>query len=230
MAKKQKRTVKGGRGVKPVRVEKYDPSYANRVGVIISKIPLNRTGGLAFGVIAKALGVSARTMLKWRTPGGPLFKSGFSKAIDAAEAELRKNIALIAESVELGKIHAGVVKRAQGYKKRKVIKEPVVVGPKHPPYSRFTIADLITYAKDALGLKLAKGLTKGVVENAIRKRIDVMTTEELQVVRVEEERVPSDVAAAKYCDQNMGKENERWTDTQKVDVEGELQLLPPEIK
>ncbi len=214
--KKAKKAVK--RKKKQAKVEKYDPSFAQRVSVLVSQIPLTRTGGLAFGVIARALGVSYVTMKKWRTLDNDLFKPEFLAAIDVAEMDLRKNIALVKEGVELSKIHKAVVKRAQGYKKVKVTKEPVVTGPKHPSYSRFNKEDLITYAKNLLGLKLNKKLTKGAIENAIRKRIDEMTTEELKVIKVEEEFVPSDVTAAKYCDQNMGKKEKRWTDTAEVNV------------
>ncbi len=222
MVKKAKKAVKKKKKVaKPVKVEKYDPSYARRVSVLIGQVPLLRTGGLAFGVFAKALGVSHVTMKKWRTQGSGIYKPEFVFAIKKAEVELRKNIALVKEGVELSKIHKAVVKRAKGYSKVKVTKEPVVTGPKHPPYSRFTKDDLITYAKNALGLKLNKKLSKGAIENAIRKRIDEMTTEELKVVKVEEEFIPSDITAAKYCDQNMGKKEEQWTDTQKLDVESQ---------
>lgn len=221
MAKKKAERAVKKKKAKPVKVEKYDPSFAERVAVLIGRISLTRTGGLAYGVIAKALGVSHVTMKKWRTPEDALFKPDFVYAIEKAEKELRKKIAEQLESIELGKINAGVVKRAQGYKKKKVIKEPVVTGPKSPPYSRFTKDDLITYAKNALGFKLNKKLNKGAIENAMRKRIDEMTTEELKIVRVEEEFVPSDIAAAKYANQNMGKTEEQWTDTQEVNVEAQ---------
>ena len=89
--KKAKKTVKKKK--KPFKVEKYDPSFARRVVEIIRQIPLNRTGDLAWGVIGRALGVSVRTMLKWRTPADPLFKPKFLAAVDEAEAQLRKNIA-----------------------------------------------------------------------------------------------------------------------------------------
>jgi hypothetical protein len=212
----KKKTKKKAKKKKVAKREKYNPSYVFRVKVLIEQIPLNRENGLAFGKIAKALGVSARTMLKWRTPEDPLYKPEFAVAIKEAEKELRARIQERLESVQLGKIHDAVIKKATGYKRKKVIKEPVVSGPKHPPYSRFTKGDLIVYAKNLLGLKLDKKLKKGAVENAIRKRIDEMTTEKLQIVRVEEEIIPSDVVAAKYCDQNMGKEEERWTDEQKL--------------
>ncbi len=208
--------------VKANRSEKYDSSYASRVGVIISHIPLNRKKELAFGVIAKALGVSANTMLNWRSPGDKSFKPEFLAEIAAAETALRKKIALQLESVELDKINRGVVKRAQGYKKKKVIKEPVITGPDHPPYSRFSKADLISYSKSlGLGLKFVAKDKKGAVEIAIRKRIEKLQVEKLAVVRVEEEFIPSDIAAAKYANQNMGKPEEQWKDTQKVDVESE---------
>ena len=207
---------------KAVRLEKYESSYAVQVGVLISKIPLNRKGKLAFGVIAKALGVGVSTMLKWRTPGDKLFKPDFLAAIEVAEDQLRKKIALQLESVELGKINRGVVKRAQGYKKKKIIKEPVTTGPAHPPYSRFSKDDLIAYSKSVgLRLKFAKKDKKGAIEIAIRKRIEQLQIKELAIVRTEEEFIPSDTTAAKYANQNMGKTEERWTDIQNVDVESQ---------
>ncbi len=219
MVRKAKKAVKRKNVKKPAKVEKYDSGYIERVEKLIERLPLNRTGGIAFGVIAKGIGVSARTMLKWRTVDSGLYKPDFVAAIDESEKKLRKRIAMGLESVQLGKIHAGVIKKAQGYKRKKVIKEPVMVGPDHPPYSRFTKEDLVTYAMNTMRFKVSVKLSKGAIENAIRKRIALLTVEVLKIVRVEEEFVPSDVVAAKYADQNMGKTEEQWTDIQKLDVE-----------
>ncbi len=215
-----KKRTKAKKTVKKNTPEKYDPSYARRVSVLIGQIPFNREGGLAYGVIGKALGVSARTMLKWRTLGDPLYKPQFLAAIETAEIELRKNIALVKEGVDLSKIHAGIVKRAQGYRKKKIFRELTATGPPHPPYSRFTLLDLIAYSKAfKLGLKLTNSMKKGAIEVKIRQRIEAMRVEKMKDVREEVENVPSDVPAGKYCDQNMGKAEEQWKDTQNVDIE-----------
>jgi len=222
MAKKKTAKKKVKKAKKPERVEKYDPSFARRVAILVSTIPLNRTGDLAFGIIAKALGVSARTMLKWRTPGDDLFKAPFLAAIDEAEVELRKNIALVKEGVELSKINAGVVKKAQGFKKKKVTKEPVAGGPRHPPYSRFTKKDLLNYNEAfKLGARLCSSMSKGMIETAIRKQVEELQTDDLAIVRIEEEFVPSDIAAAKFAHQNMGKKEDQWREIVDVNVESE---------
>ena len=203
---------------KSVQVEKYKDSYALQVQELIAGFALTRIGGLAFSKIAKGLGVSARTMLKWRTVDHDLYKAAFVGAIKEAEKKKREAIALELENISLGKINAGVVKRAQGYKKKKVIKEPIVTGPAHPPYSRYSKADLKSYSKSCdLGLNFNKSDSKGAIEIKIRKRIDALQVEALRVVRTEEEFVPSDITAAKYANQNMGKKEERWTDEQKVE-------------
>ena len=67
MAKKKAKKSK-----KSVQVEKYKDSYARQVQVLIAEYALTRTGGLAYSKIAKGLGVSVRTMLKWRTVGHDL--------------------------------------------------------------------------------------------------------------------------------------------------------------
>ncbi len=223
MSKKAKKAVKKrGKAKVPVKAEKYDPSYARRVSVLVGQIPLNRTGDLAFGVIAKALGVSHVTMKKWRTVGDDLYKPQFLAAIEVAEKELRKKIAEHLESIELGKIHAGVIKRAQGYRKKKIFRELTVTGPKNPPYSRFKRDDLIAYNKAfKLGLKITTAMSKGLIEIKMRERIEEMSIEKMKDVREEVEKVPSDTTAAKYCDQNMGLKEEQWTDTQKLDVESQ---------
>ncbi len=186
MAKKGKN--KGSRG----RPCKYHASFVDKVGVIIRQMcPFNAKGKLATTKIVKVLGISSATFDKWRTPGTAEYRSGFAVEIMAAEKEAR-------ESMDLCLIRTGVIKRAQGFKKVKITKEPVETGPSPPPYSRFSKADLIKYANKVLGLKLNKGLKKPVIEIAIRNEITEQTVEEMKVVKVEEEHVPSDVAAAKY--------------------------------
>ena len=129
--------------------------------IIIELVPLNQRKELAWTKIAKILGVSSKTLQRWRTPGSDYYVEDFAKAISHSEKLMRENI-------DLGKINAGVIKRAQGYKKVKVIKEPFMDGPELPSFSRYTKKALVNWAKRTLKLKLDPKITKGDMEEAIQ--------------------------------------------------------------
>ncbi len=203
------------------RKSSYKPEYAKRVKELIMElVPLNSKGELACGKIAKALGVPARTMQEWRNPYSKHFKPDFAAAINESELRMRANI-------DLGLINANVVLRAQGYKERIKTFEPVVEGPELPAFSRYTKDDLINYAKSFLGLDLKTTMKKGAIEIAIRERVEEMTTEKMKVVRIVEKTIPSDIAAAKYCNQNLGDPDKRWKDKKvtELDVNEETATL-----
>lgn len=65
----------------------YDPRMAKQVSAIIELLPLARCCGLPFNQIARCLGVSVRTMLKWRKPASDCFKRDFAKAVERAASK-----------------------------------------------------------------------------------------------------------------------------------------------
>ena len=193
----------------------YTPELAERAKQIIIDAQLVKSDGtIYYAKLAKLLDIPSRTFSAWRNAGSKYYKPDFVKALAAAHDELMENI-------DLRKIHANVILRAQGRTREiTVTKEPVVEGPVLPAFSRFTKADLVEYAKNVLKLKLKPKLSKGSMEMAIRKRVDELTVEKMKVVREVKKTVPGDNLAAKYADQNIGPKDERWTDKQVVDIEG----------
>ena len=208
-------TKKGTTGQKLAKGESlYTPNLIARAGVIIIEAQLIKTdGSLNYTKIAKILDVPARTFSYWRNPESDYYKPELVRAMTKAHKELT-------EGIDLKKINTGVILRAQGRAKEiTVVKEPVVEGPELPAFSRFTKTDLIDYAKQELKIPLKPKLTKGAIEMAIRRRVKKMTTEKMKTIRRVEKTQPTDIAAAKYANQNLGAQDERWKDTQNLDVE-----------
>ncbi len=195
------------------RKSSYKLKYAKRVKELIMElVPLNNKGELAYGKIAKALGVPARTMREWRNPYSNHFKPDFAKSVKDAETELF-------EGLDSDKVKRGVIERAIGYKRIKKIKELVTKGPRRPPLSVMTVDDLLKYAEKELGLKLEGKLSKSTIILAIEEEINNQTTEVMKLVRQEEEQMPADVAAAKLVLPNIGPEDKRWRDKQVTELE-----------
>ncbi len=205
------------KGAKGHRLDKGESLYSQkliaRVKIVIIEAQLIKSdGSLNYTKIAKILNVPARTLSYWRNPESQYYKPEFVKAMTQACEEL-------AEGIDLKKINRGVILRAQGRAKDiTLIKEPVVEGPELPSFSRYTVKDLIAYAKQELKLTLKTKLSKGAIEMAIRRRVMKMTTEKMKVIRRVEKTQPTDIAAAKYANQNLGKPEQRWKDTQDVNV------------
>ncbi len=209
-----KKKVTRKRTRKPPKAETiYNSGFVGRVKSIISDIPFNQRSGLAYGKIAKGLGISEKTLKRWRTPGTEYYIKEFADSIIEAEKQLR-------ESIDLVEIQRGVINKAKGKSKKiKKIREPVTVGPALPAFGRYTRAGLVQYAKKYLKLKLDPKAKKDIMEMAIRERVEELTKEEMKIVRIEEEQQPPDMTAAKYANQNMGNPDERWTDKQKHEIE-----------
>ena len=72
--------------------ECYHPRMIKQVLALIELLPLNRAGGLHFGKISRALGVSARTVRKWRSPGPGFYKRDFAKVIERAARKKFKEL------------------------------------------------------------------------------------------------------------------------------------------
>jgi len=196
------------------RKSSYKLEHAKRVrDLIMELVPLNGKGELAYGKIAKALGVPARTMREWRNPDSKHFKPDFAKSVKDAESELF-------EGLDSGEVKRGVIERAKGYKRIKKIKELVTKGPRRPPLSVMTKDDLLEYAKKELNLKLEGKLSKGVIILAIEEEINNQTNDVMKLVRQEEEQMPADVAAARLVLSNIGPKDKRWLEKQEVGVAG----------
>jgi len=87
--------------------EKYQASYAERALFLIVELGLvNARGGIAVTKLAKALGVTAKTIRQWRKADGEYYKNEFAKALKTA-----------AESIECGDIKRSMIDRAKGYKR-----------------------------------------------------------------------------------------------------------------
>lgn len=213
----KKMTRKGKQGQRLDKGESlYSPKLAAKAKQIILEAQLIKSdGSLHYTKIARILGVPARTFSHWRNPESEYYKPELAGILVSAREELL-------ETIDLRKINAGVILRAQGRAKEvTTIKEPVSEGPELPAFSRYTKSDLITYAKQVLKLTLKPGLTKGAMEMAIRRRVKKLTTEKMRVIRKVEKTMPTDIAAAKYANQNLGVKDKRWSDQQKVDIESQ---------
>ena len=193
--------------------QKYTDSYAERVGEIIAGFPLTRDRKLAVGKIAKALGVSARTMLRWRTVGGEFYKPGFVKAIAAAEKKLCENI-------DLNKTKRAAIIRAKGgFKTKKIIEKPFIEGPAMPALGTMDKKAMQLCAKN-LGLKADDEDTKGVLKIKIHNAVLAQQKEVMKVVSKETTTLPPDVGAIKLVVANIGAEQDRWIEKQELTVEG----------
>ncbi|KKM01853.1 hypothetical protein LCGC14_1790320, partial [marine sediment metagenome] len=183
------------------------------VGEIIAGFPLNRTGKPAFSKIAKALGVTARTMLKWRTVGGEFYKAAFVKAINSAVKNLHENI-------DLNKTKRAAIIRAQGgFKAKKIIEKPFIEGPAMPALGTMDKKALELFAKK-LGLKRDDKDTKGVLKIKIHDAVLAQQKEVMKVVSKETTTLPPDVGAIKLVVANIGAEQDRWIEKQELNVEG----------
>ncbi len=200
----------------------YTDDLPEKAALMIKDLQLiNGRGELEFGKIAKILNIPLRTFNSWRNQKGDYFKPELVKAMAEAHSKL-----LV--SVDLRKIHAGQILKAQGKaRETTIIKEPVAEGPRLPAFSRYTKPVLIDYARRILKLKLTRSMTKCAMEEAIRSKAEKMTTVTIKEVRRVTKTQPPDTPAAKYCDQNMGDEGERWSETENLrhgvdDALGEL--------
>ena len=187
----------------------YEPALAGQAKTIILELqPIKAKGKLHYAKIAKALNIPFGTFNMWRSPKSKYYQPDLVKALAEAHEELL-------ETIDLRKINAGVILRAQGRAKEiTVIKEPVTEGPALPAFSRYTKTDLVNYARQVLKLKLRPKLAKTAMEIAIRERVVALTTEKMKITRRVEKICPTDIPAAKYANQNLGPKDKRWVDKQ----------------
>ena len=206
MAKKSKKGRKLDKGE-----SLYTPELAQRARIVIIEAQLIKSdGSLNYTKLAKILGIPARTFSHWRNPEADYYKLELAIALTSAHKELM-------EKIDLHKIHASVILKAHGGAKEvTIIKEPVIRGPALPSFSRFTKKDLIIWAKNVLKLTLKLKLSAGEMEMKIREKVEAMTTENKEEIRRVIKTIPTDIPAAKYANQNIGAEDERWTDQQEV--------------
>ena len=190
----------------------YNPEMADRVRVVILEIkPIKDNGTLHYGQIARVMGITQISFSRWRDPESQYYKPDFVKALTAAGEELN-------ELIDLGKIKRAMINRAQPYKRTRTTRELRPVGPAKPDnYEKATLRDYCTVNN------IEFDDTDLVVDlkYKIRGFIDENTVEEMIPVKIEEEMMHGDVAAARMCTENIGPKEKRWNSKLNLSVEPE---------
>jgi len=206
MAKKKTkaRPERGRRG----QMEKYHSSYTERVKMMIVDLgAVNSRGEIAWSRIAKLLGVSVETLRRWRKRSGPYYKQDFAIAVTQA-----------VEEFDTDRIKAGQIIQSQKHILHRVFRELRVRGPQMPS-SDYNKALLIRYADVVLKLSLNMKMTIPEMRYRLERRVEELTKEELVIVRKVSIEVDPHPAAVKLVLMNLGKKEERWTFTERHEVE-----------
>ena len=206
MAKKKTkaRPERGRRG----QMEKYHSSYTERVKMMIVDLgAVNSRGEIAWSRIAKLLGVSVETLRRWRKRSGPYYKQDFAIAVTQA-----------VEEFDTDRIKAGQIIQSQKHILHRVFRELRVRGPQMPS-SDYNKALLIRYADVVLKLSLNMKMTIPEMRYRLERRVEELTKEELVIVRKVSIEVDPHLAAVKLVLMNLGKKEERWTFTERHEVE-----------
>ncbi len=192
----------------------YSPEIIDRVREIIFLFkPLKNDGSLHLGKVAKAIGISERTLGYWRDPESKYYKPLFAPALIAAHEELT-------ESIDLGKTKRAMIARSQPYIKTKKTKERIEVAPKMPAMSKMLKKDLIAAAKK-LGIKIKGSKTVAQLKQLITEEVQNQTKSVMVLVKEEITTEMGDVGAGKLVTSNIGPKEKRWKDKSEVEVVGQ---------
>ena len=192
----------------------YKPDLIDRVKTLIIEMqPIKSNGELHLGKVAKVLGVPRSTFDLWRKRESNYYKPDFDKAIIDSHKEL-------IEGLQAGRIKQAMIKRAQPYLRVKKTRELRTVGPEMPKMGKMTKPQLIKAAK-RLKVEIGKKDKKDDIKAKIAEFVETGTVDKLVVVKQEEEQMHGDVSAAKFVLPHIGPKADRWTETQKLDIEGQ---------
>jgi hypothetical protein len=180
------------------RPAKYQPMYAELVKVYIIELgAVNRRGEIAWGRIAKVMGLNVETLRRWRSKSSPYYKQDFAIAVTQA-----------VEEIDTGRIKAGQIVQAQKHILHRIYRELRIKGPKMPP-SNYTKAFLVRYANDILKLKLNMKMTIPEIRYKLDRRVEELAKEEMVIVRKESIEVDPSPAAVKNVLTNTGDPKKR---------------------
>jgi len=216
MKKTGKRPKRGQTG----RPAKYQPRYVELVKMYIIELgAINSRGEIAWGRIAKAMGLNVETLRRWRTKSNPYYKQDFAIAVTQA-----------VEEIDTGRIKAGQIVQAQKHILHRVTREPRIKGPKMPS-SSYTKALLIRYANDAFKIQLDMKMTIPEIRYKLERRIEELTEEKMVIVKKESIEVDPNPAAVKLVLTNLGKKKERWNfkEQHEIDTSDPLTQLLKDI-
>jgi len=218
MSKKKAEThTEQGQAGRPV---KYQPRYVELVKMYIIELgAINSRGEIAWGRIAKVMGLNVETLRRWRSKSSPYYKQDFAIAVTQA-----------VEEIDTGRIKAGQIVQAQKHILHRIYRELRIKGPKMPP-SNYTKAFLVRYANDILKLKLNMKMTIPEIRYKLDRRIEELAKEEMVIVRKESIEVDPSPAAVKNVLTNTGDPKKRWNfkDVHEIDPGDPLTRLIEEI-
>ena len=174
-----------------------------------------------FKAIAKAIGVSERTLQRWRNKGDDLYQKKLVEDIEA-----------VREKMSCGKTKADQHRQSQFHQLKKVVREPMLVdvrstGRKLPGWARrikskrllpapvmpptsFNKKEHIAYAREFLDLEIDKSYTVNEIRMECAKCVEALTVEVMIVVKEETSEAEPNQQAVKNVLTNCGPEGERW--------------------
>ncbi len=202
------------------RPAKYQPRYVELVKMYIIELgAINSRGEIAWGRIAKMMGLNVETLRRWRTKSSPYYKQDFAVAVMQA-----------VEEFDTDRIKAGQIIQSQKHILHRVFRELRVRGPQMPS-SDYNKALLIRYADIVLKLSLNMKMTIPEMRYRLERRVEELTKEELVIVRKVSIEVDPHPAAVKLVLMNLGKKENRWTfkERHEIDTSDPLSKLLAEI-
>ena len=122
MTKKTSETRPGPEQGQAGRPAKYQPMYVELVKMYIIELgAVNSRGEIAWGRIAKVMGLNVETLRRWRTISSPYYKQDFAIAVTQA-----------VEEIDTGRIKAGQIIQSQKHILHRVYRELRIRGPQMP--------------------------------------------------------------------------------------------------
>lgn len=198
---------------------KYEPAIAEQVKLMVIELGcVNQRGEIAWGRIARLIGVSVETLRNWRTKSSPYYHEEFAGSVNEAVA-----------SVDTGAIKRGLIEAAKPHAVVKRVRVMKAVGPQPPPKS-WTKTETLAFARLKLGLDLDEELSKVEIRLIIEAECEKRSKEKMVTVREERTR-EQDIGAAKFVLPNYGPPAERWSvkEQRTHDVTDEFAELLKEI-
>jgi hypothetical protein len=178
---------------------KYTPEAPELLIMLVVECGMvNSRGEIAWGKVARAMGVSEMTLHNWRNPQKP----------ETYHKEFHQAAKMARESVDAAQIKRGIIDLAKPHYEYDRTQELRKVGPTAPPKHWYK-DDLIEWADTYLDLEIDPTMTKPQVIAAIARECFELTEEKLVTVKERRKKVV-DVGAAKLALPNIGPLEERW--------------------
>lgn len=174
--------------------------------LVVEMGAVNNRGEIAWTKVARAMGLSAETLRRWRTESSGYYQPDFAAMVDD-----------VVPLVESGQVKRAFIDRAKPHAVVKITRELRTQGPKRPPES-MRKALLIRYAAEVLHLELDESLKKDELLYEIDRAIAAQTTQELVVTKRETQRSMGDNTAGTLVAANYGPPEERWRQKTETDV------------